>query len=456
MDAEVRRPIRVAIEDTLTSLRPEGFSSMTDVQIGLQMYETLVGYDRHLRLEGRLAESWERSPDGLTYRFALRPSTVFHDGKRITAEAVRDLLASSLLERNGIRELTASVDAIGPAGLEVRLRRPFSPFLSHLSGPSAVVYSAATGNGIACPAGSGAFGRPRMVGRSVHLEAVRSRAFSSATFVPVVGGSAMWKALRDDRIDVAYECPYEVVRRGSDDPSVVVKSCPSLAVNMLLFNLRCEALWQPGTRRAVARAIEKHELLAAVNRGVGEVAEGPIAPSSPFFVPRPPEPRRSMLDRGAPPAELTVLATKGYTAQWLEVFSEQLGRAGTRCTVREVPFEALRSALEQRSFEAALIGFPGLADPDKVLFEVFHSSGRANYSGMSDPRFDELVNRARLSHDPAERSELYADACAVIDDVVPAVFLRHGVSIIACRSGLTGLEPHPLCHLDLSKGVWRC
>ena len=49
----------------------ERYASMTDIQIGLQMFETLVGYDRRLRLEGRLAQSWECHPGRA--RLPLRP-----------------------------------------------------------------------------------------------------------------------------------------------------------------------------------------------------------------------------------------------------------------------------------------------------------------------------------------------------------------------------------------------
>src|SRR5262245_23875793 len=111
--AVIRRAIRVATEDTFTSLQPGRYPSMTDVQIGLQIFETLIGYDRSLRLEGRLAESWERSADGLGYRFVLRPGARFHDGEPVTATAVRDFLAGSCLERLGLRSFVASVEAIG-------------------------------------------------------------------------------------------------------------------------------------------------------------------------------------------------------------------------------------------------------------------------------------------------------------------------------------------------------
>ncbi len=453
--AVIHRAIRVATEDTFTSLRPERYASMTDLQIGLQIFETLVGYDRSLRLEGRLAESWECTPDGLGYRFVLRPGARFHDGEPVTATAVRDFLAGACLERLGVRPLAESVEAIGSRAVEIRLRRPFSPLLDRLASPAAMIHSTAGARDGEPPAGTGAFGRPRRVGRSVHVEALGEQAVSSAEFVPHVGGVDMWRALVEDRIDLAYECPYEVVARGADDPSVVVTSCPSLAVNMLLFNVRSGPLAVPAARRAIARAIDKHQLLAEVNRGVGEAARGPIAPSSPFFVPPPARSPASSLERGAAPAELTVVANAGFTPHWIELFKHQLERAGTHCVVHRLPFPALLRALRHGSFEAALIGFPGFVDPDGVLFEVFHSAGRANHSGVSDPAFDDFVDRARRSHAAEERAELYAGACAVLEDLAPAVFLRHGASIIARRSRVTGIDPHPLGDIDLAKASWR-
>jgi peptide/nickel transport system substrate-binding protein len=453
--AVIHRAIRVATEDTFTSLRPERYASMTDLQIGLQIFETLVGYDRSLRLEGRLAESWACTPDGLGYRFVLRPGARFHDGEPVTATAVRDFLAGSCLERLGVRSLAASVEAIGSREVEIVLRRPFSPFLDRLASPAAVVYSTTGARDGEPPAGTGAFGRPRRVGRSVHVAALGDQAVSSAEFVSHVDGGDMWRALVEDRIDLAYECPYEVVARGADDPSVVVTSCPSLAVNMLVFNGRSGPLAAPAARRAIAKAIDKHQLLADVNRGVGEAARGPIAPSSPFFLPRPPRSPASSQERGAAPAELTVVATVGFTRRWLELFKSQLARVGTRCVVHQLPFPALRRAVLHGSFEAALIGFPGFVDPDRVLFEVFHSAGQANYSGVRDPAFDDFVDRARRSHAVEERAELYAGACDVLEDLVPAVFLRHGRSIIARRSRVTGIDPHPLGDIDLAKAGWQ-
>ncbi len=449
---ESRRELRVATEDTLTSLRPADFATMTDALIGGQIYEPLLGYDRSLQLEGRLAARWERTADGLGYRFVLRSDARFHDGVPVTAAIVRDLLLGSGLERIGLRSLVASVEAPGPSEVAVRLHRPFAPFLDRLTAPAAVIYAPRVSPEGEPPAGSGAFGRPRRVGRSIHVEALRELAVGSAAFVPHLHGPDMWKALLEDRVDLAYECPYEIVARGSESSAVEVTSCPSLAVNLLLFNVRSGPLADPAARRAVAGAIDKQQLLAEVNRGVGEAAQGPLAPASPFFRPRP---QLSSVTRGAAPAELTVVATAGFTPRWIELFKRQLARVGTRCTVHLLPFAALRRALVHGSFEAVLTGFAGFVDPDRVLFDAFHSAGRANYSGLSAPALDDLLERARLAHGNEERAALYTQACEVLDELAPAVFLRHGRSIIARRSRVTGIEPHPLGEIDLSKAGWR-
>jgi peptide/nickel transport system substrate-binding protein len=38
---------------------------------------------------GDVAESWQASPDHLTYTFKLRPNALFHDGTRVDAAAVK-------------------------------------------------------------------------------------------------------------------------------------------------------------------------------------------------------------------------------------------------------------------------------------------------------------------------------------------------------------------------------
>jgi peptide/nickel transport system substrate-binding protein len=60
------------------------------VHVITNLFDTLVTYDDHTTdLVPDLAASWEKSDDGLTWTFHLRPGVLFHDGTPCNAEAVQ-------------------------------------------------------------------------------------------------------------------------------------------------------------------------------------------------------------------------------------------------------------------------------------------------------------------------------------------------------------------------------
>ncbi len=101
--------------------------------------ETLVAVMPDGRLVPSLAESWQTSDDGLTWRFRLRPNVVFHDGSPMTADAVKasydNLLSKSVyLPQAGITSVTTDGDT-----LVFTLKKPFGPLPAYLVDNSAPV-----------------------------------------------------------------------------------------------------------------------------------------------------------------------------------------------------------------------------------------------------------------------------------------------------------------------------
>ena len=63
------------------------------------MFLPLVAWNRRGELEGRLAQSWEHSPDYRTWTIRLRDGIRWHDGVPVTAHDVKftlDLLTNSV------------------------------------------------------------------------------------------------------------------------------------------------------------------------------------------------------------------------------------------------------------------------------------------------------------------------------------------------------------------------
>ena len=70
------------------TLNPNRLTTSLDFTRVYQVCNTLVSYEEDLSAGPDLAESWETSSDGKTWRFNLRQGVTFHNGKSLTADDV--------------------------------------------------------------------------------------------------------------------------------------------------------------------------------------------------------------------------------------------------------------------------------------------------------------------------------------------------------------------------------
>lgn len=138
---------------TLRVIGPWELSSLDPLRNGylfsrMQVTETLVDYDAAGVPVAGLAAGWQMSPDGLQWRFALRPGARFHDGTPVTAGDVVAALgrarhAAGVLGAAPIAGIDAEADAEADA-VHIRLARPFAPLLALLSHSSTQVLAPAS------------------------------------------------------------------------------------------------------------------------------------------------------------------------------------------------------------------------------------------------------------------------------------------------------------------------
>src|SRR5262245_55424904 len=97
------------------------------------LWENLLSRDAKGNLIPMLAEKWQVSDGGKTWRFQLRKGVHFHNGTELTAEDVRYTFA--LLARDGSANSLApefrqikSMEVEGPYAIALRFDKPFVTF----------------------------------------------------------------------------------------------------------------------------------------------------------------------------------------------------------------------------------------------------------------------------------------------------------------------------------------
>src|SRR5690606_30142629 len=79
--------VTIAVEIAIDSLDPYNTNSTLSQAVGKSYYEGLFAFDKDLKIQPLLAESYTVSDDSLTYTFKLRSGVKFHDGTDFNADA---------------------------------------------------------------------------------------------------------------------------------------------------------------------------------------------------------------------------------------------------------------------------------------------------------------------------------------------------------------------------------
>lgn len=105
---------------------------------------------------------------------------------------------------------------------------------------------------------------------------------------------------------------------------------------------------------------------------------------------------------------LTAPKTDEVRVKMAEYFASQFKKIGA-----EVKVEALDwSVIKIDQCDAFVLGWWSPFDADEHTFRLFHSSGingGENYEAYSNPKVDELLDKARTTTDENERKKLYAE-----------------------------------------------
>jgi peptide/nickel transport system substrate-binding protein len=447
-----------------TCLDPHNFGDMPQTYIARQFLDSLVSERPDGSVVPWLADSWEVSPDGLTYTFKIKQGVKFHDGTPLDAEAVHanfvqilDPATESLTDAGYLRPYYESSRAIDPATFELKLKTPYSALLPVLSQAFFGIESPkAMARGLEqncqSPVGTGPFVVTAWHrGQSVELE--RNPDYNSA---PADAKQVTWKFIEDGSVraaavqgrdaDIIFNPPPQQVAALKADPTLQTQEFTHTGLpNGIALNTSRAPFDDTLVRQAFIHGANAEAAVKSAYLGVYEWEHGPVSSTTPYFK----DLRdfytydKDKADKLLDEAGWTQRDADGYrTKDGKRLTAELVYSADTGDTPpadvtlfqniqsaeKEIGFDVVLKPLAQDQYFAAFSdknAYDGLTgaywnSPTPAVLSIVFSSGSLkaapgnNMSWVQNPKIDELVRAAAGTTDTAEQQRLYGETQDIV------------------------------------------
>ena len=464
--------LRVGFYLEASTMDPHLSGSKVDRQIYHNIYEPLLTLDVKLDIKPGLAESWQQvEPKILVLK--LRKGVKFQDGTDFNAEVVRFNFNRMKTEPKSVRKgevaSIESVDVVDPYTVKLNLRRPDAALLATLTDRAGMMVSPKVvqerGPDLerdARGAGTGPFQFVEWV-KDDHIVLKRNDAYwnkqggpylDRVRYRPIPDDTVKLQSLQAGEIDVIdYVQPRDVAAVRADK-NLVELDVPSLAAFSYQLNQTRPPFNVKSLRQAVAYAIDLDQIVKAVWLNVGVPANGPVPPTSWAYDKSIPPIKRDLakakakLAEGGKPSGFPFTITTAnipINVQEAEVIQAQLAEVGIQAKIKLVDAATQLSDGNSKNFDMISYQWSGRPDPDGNSYQFFKTTPGTslNWSGISNPQIDALLDKTREVSNQAERKKLYSELTKLLQDELPMIYIVHPIEPKAFSPKVQGYEPIP-------------
>ncbi|MFT5113109.1 MAG: dipeptide transport system substrate-binding protein [Parasphingorhabdus sp.] len=464
------------------------------------IYNKLVEFERGTTKIGpALAESWTVSDDGLQYTFNLRKGVKFHStdyftpSRDLNADDVVFSFARQLKKDHAWNQYTAGtaweyfdgmsmpslvkdIVKVDDHTIRFDLTRPEAPMIANLGMDFASIVSKEYADQLAAsdskedlnqkPIGTGPF---KFVAYQkdavIRFKAHDGYWDGAAAIDDLIFAITTEPAVRHQKLK-AGECHFNPYPQPADldaikmDSELTLVQQEGLNVGYLAYNTKVAPFDNASVRKALNMAIDKQAILDAVFQGAGKAAKNPIPPTiwsyNDAIVDDPFDPvaARKMLDAaGVKDLSMKIWAMpvqRPYNPdarRMAEVIQADFAKVGV--TVEIVSYEwgeYLKRSKDEDRDGAVLLGWTGdNGDPDNFLAVLLGCDGvgGSNRAQWCHQPFEDLIQKAKVVSDSAERTKLYEQAQVVFKEQAPWATIAHSVVSKAMRKEVTGYKIDP-------------
>jgi peptide/nickel transport system substrate-binding protein len=481
--AAQKKTLVVALNEDPDILDPTLSRTYVGRIIYAHMCEKLYDIDEGLRIVPQLAAEMPAFSDGgKTVTIKLRPNVKFNDGTPMNAEAVRFSLDRhhNMKGSNRRSELdsVASIEAVDPLTVRIRLKAPFSPIVAILADRAGMPVSPAQvkkldekfGTAPVC-VGPWSFvervPQDRIVlEKSPHYFDPGQAKFDKLVFRIIPDDNVRLANLRSGDVDFMHMVGPTDAASLRKEGRFDLSSVTGLGYQGITINLRNKTgktqppgdlgtplANDPRVREALELAIDRDALNQVAWDGQYTPGCTPIAPVSPFYDKSRRCPGRDVARARKLLAEAGLGGGYGFEMTIVnnpqqrrvgEVIQGMAKEAGFNIALRPSEFASALTDDDAGKLQAFLIGWSGRVDPDANIHQFHTCGGSLNTTHACDEAIDALLNKAREVSDTAQRAALYREAIEKFTHGRRNVlYLYHNNYIAAYPKNLKGYRAVP-------------
>ncbi len=438
------------------------------------MCDKLVDIDENLKVVPQLATSWEWSPDYKALTLKLRQGVTFHDGEKLDAQAVKyNIERHKTMQgsnRRGELAPVQGVDVLDAQTVRLNLAAPFAPLISILTDRAGMMVSPkaaqAAGDKFSTkPVCSGPFQFVERVaqGRIVfeRFAGYWNKAaihFDKVVYEPVVDSTVRLANLKSGQLDFIERLAPSDVPGLKGDSRFKVAKIVEIGYQGITFNIAKSEQSQknpagkdPRVREAFELALDRDAIVQVAMDGEAIAGNQWVAPTNSWYAKNVPVPKRDLArakallrEAGVPNPTFTLMSPTTSDAQrTAQVVQAMAKEAGFDVKIQLTEFSTSLDLADKGQFDAYVLAWSGRPDPDGNLFNQLACKQPLNYSGNCRADMDELINKSRVTVEPAARLKLFEQIAAMEAKDRPIVYLYHRHWLWAYTGKLSGLRTVP-------------
>ncbi len=410
------------------------------------IYDTLVVRDADQSIHPHLAESWESSPDGMTWTFKLREDVSFHNGEPFNAETiVRWIPFYEGSENAFMVEAIESVEAVDEYTVQFNMVRPEPNLLYNLSTvfmgiPEPGAYEALGEDfGVVEAVGTGPYMLESFdIGQETVLLRNDDYTWGSAlsdnkgpakmeriVLREIAEQSTAFLELKTGGVDMLLSVPTDFLGELEGQADTTLISMPGVEVMYIPINVTSDPFTDIRVREATALAVNQAEILQSIYNGVGLEAHNFLISSLPeanvnpdYNISYDPERANALLDEagwtmgadgvrekdGEPLVISLWTQSETEFKRVSEAVQAQLMAIGMKAEIEVFDSSTIRDQYKRNDHQIAVRSY--VWDNADIL-DWFFSGQRLGYPNISmwnDPKSEELNAKAMQgSRTPEER-----------------------------------------------------